>query len=232
MTERNITKLEKNIVYTFYNKDLLKESLTHSSYASESHSPFFHNERLEFLGDSILNSIITTYLFTHFTCKREGSLSEIRSSLTNNSFLSTIAIQITLEQCILLGKGEERQQGRQRKSLLSDAFEALIGAIYMDSSFNTTYDIITRLFQPHFKEIKQNSSIRDNKSILQEKIQKLFKTHPIYTLLQSTGKDHAPDFYISLLLPDKTIFYAQEKSIKKAEQNAASQALEYLDSLL
>lgn len=230
MKEDDIRLLEKNIAYIFKNKEILKEALIHSSYASESTSPIFHNERLEFLGDSVLSIIISTYLFNYFPNEREGVLSEMRSSLTNNSFLSDIAIQITLEKCIFLGKGEEKQNGRQRKSLISDAFEALIGAIYMDSSFNDVYNIVIKLFDPHFKNIKATFLVKDNKSILQEKVQKLYKTHPIYTLLQSTGQDHDPSFYVSLLLPDKAIFYAHNKSIKKAEQDAALQAIKYLNS--
>lgn len=219
--------LEDTLGYVFNNPDLLQRALTHTSYASEQKSNE-HNERLEFLGDAVLDLAISSHLFSLFPEEREGILTKMRASVVNATFLAGIAKQLDIQDYMLLGRGEELQGGRERESILSDTFEALIGAMYLDSDYKTVEAWIISLFLPHTKNLLFKPHIKDAKTVLQECTQKLFQICPAYHLQGTDGKEHEKTFTVSLELPDGQIFIAKEKSIKKAQQLCALQALEYL----
>lgn len=219
--------LEKILGYTFNNTTLLYTALTHTSYASEQKN-IEHNERLEFLGDAVLDLAISSHLFSLFPEEREGILTKMRASVVNATFLASLAKELDVQQYIFLGKGEELQGGRERESILSDALEAIIGAIYLDSNYPTVESWIVNLFIPHTKNLLFKPHVKDAKTVLQECTQKLFQKCPTYHLQSTEGKEHEKTFTVSLELPDTQIFTAKEKSIKKAQQLCALQALEYL----
>ena len=219
--------LEDSLGYTFNNPDLLHTALTHTSYASEQKSNN-HNERLEFLGDAVLDLAISKHLFSLYPEEREGILTKMRASVVNATFLATLAKKLNIQDYIFLGKGEELQGGRERESILSDTFEAIIGAMYLDSNYQTVEAWIIDLFIPYTKDLLFKPHIKDAKTVLQECTQKLFQICPIYHLQSTDGKEHEKTFTVSLELPDAQIFTAKEKSIKKAQQLCALQALEYL----
>lgn len=219
--------LEDTLGYVFSNISLLHTALTHTSYASEQKN-VEHNERLEFLGDAVLDLAISSHLFTLFPQEREGILTKMRASVVNASFLALLAKELGIQRYIALGKGEELQGGRERESILSDTFEAIIGAIYLDSDYPTVEKWIVKLFTPHTKALLHRPHIKDAKTILQEYTQKLFQTCPTYHLQGTDGKEHEKNFTVLLELPDTKTFLATAKSIKKAQQLCALQALEYL----
>ncbi|WP_456325014.1 ribonuclease III [Desulfonauticus submarinus] len=220
--------LFKILNYSFNNKDLLIQALTHTSYANETGTK--HNERLEFLGDAVLELAISDILYSKFPQAEEGKLTKARACLVNETSLANLARKLELGKFILLGKGEELQGGREKNSILADTFEALLGAIYLDSkNFFQTKKVISKLFFPLLpKKINTLTEKKDYKTQLQEYTQQKFGDRPIYTLIESSGPDHAKIFKVKVILPtpQKTEIFAEEQSIKKAEQLAAKKALQ------
>ena len=223
-----LERLQRDIPYHFSQVKLLHAAMTHSSYANEQQSVAPHNERLEFLGDAVLELCISDELFRRFPDAREGELTSMRSRLVNQETLAALARRLGIEQCIALGKGEESQGGRERSSLLSDAFEALLGAIYLDGGFAAAREAVQTLFIEHWPAQSGKSKGKDGKSRLQEVTQQFFKDRPIYTLVSSAGPEHDKLFTVRLELPDKTVFTAAGSSVKRAEQTAAHMALKFL----
>ncbi len=219
--------LQENIPYQFKQVKLLIEALTHSSYANEHLEGEGHNERLEFLGDAVLELCISEILFLRFTCSREGLLTSMRSKLVNQETLADIARTLELDKYLRLGKGEESQGGRGRDALLSDAMESLLGAIFLDGGFDAVRQVIEILFADVLPEQGERKRAKDAKSLLQELTQKIFKERPVYTLTRSEGPEHAKVFEVRLDCPDKKIFIAEGSSLKRAEQTAAKMALDY-----
>ncbi|MDL2291057.1 ribonuclease III [Desulfovibrio sp. OttesenSCG-928-F20] len=215
----------ENIPYSFRQVKLLGEALTHSSYANEQTEGHEHNERLEFLGDAVLELCISDELFRRFPTVREGELTAMRSRLVNQESLAALARRIGLNEKIILGKGEEAQGGRERDSLLSDAFEALLGAIFLDGGFEAARQIVRDLFIDAWPEKSAKAKNKDAKSRLQEVTQQLFRDRPVYALVGSQGPEHDKTFTVRLELPDKSVFTATGSSVKRAEQNAATMAL-------
>lgn len=224
-----LDRLQRDIPYHFSQVKLLSTAMTHSSYANERQSDAPHNERLEFLGDAVLELCISDELFRRFPDAREGELTAMRSRLVNQDTLASLARRIGLDACIALGKGEESQGGRERNSLLSDAFEALLGAIYLDGGFAAVSGIVRGLFLEHWPVRSGKSKGKDGKSRLQEATQRFFRERPVYTLVNSAGPEHEKLFTVRLELPDKTVFTAAGSSVKRAEQTAARMALKYLE---
>lgn len=225
-----LAALEHDLGHAFRNPDLLTTALTHSSYANERGDIAAHNERLEFLGDAVLELCVSETLFARFPEAPEGELTLLRSQLVNESSLAEAARRLCLNDCVLLGKGEEHQGGRERPSLLSDAFEAVIGALFLDGGYETARACVSRVFQPVWPAKPAAPKSKDFKSRLQEHTQRTHKARPVYALLGSSGPEHDKDFEVLVTLPDGQAIRATEKSVKKAEQLAAKLALDALSA--
>ena len=219
------SQLEKRLNYTFNNKQLIIEALTHKSYKKP-----YNNERLEFLGDAVLDLIVGEYLFSKFPKSNEGILSKIRASLVNESGFTLLARAIDLGQYIYLSSAEENNNGRDKPSLLSNAFEAIIGAIYLEAGLNTAKEISIKLLEESHPKIDLDSLSKDYKTALQEITQATHGVTPLYEMLGSSGPDHKKEFEIAVILDEKTIAKASGKSKKEAQQKAAEIALEALKS--
>lgn len=222
--------IEEKLKYDFKNKQLLKNSLIHSSYANEHQNENIkNNERLEFLGDSVINLIISDHIFKKNPDDNEGDLSKIRASIVCEPALAYISRNLNLGKYIYLGKGEELSGGRDRESILADGFEALIGAIYLDSNLDTVRKIILNKFED---QVIENCNIdpllRDYKTELQENIQLCKNTNIEYKIYKEEGPDHDKTFYTKVYLNGKELGKGKGKNKKESEQMAAKFALEGL----
>lgn len=224
----SLAPLEHALGHAFRQPALLVTALTHSSYANERGEAVKHNERLEFLGDAVLELCVSETLFARFPQAPEGELTLLRSQLVNESSLAEAARRLSLNEHVLLGKGEEHQGGRERASLLSDVFEAVLGALFLDGGYDAARACVARVFQPVWPAKPAAPKNKDFKSRLQEHTQKTHKSRPVYTLLGSSGPEHDKNFEVCLTLPDGQEITATEKSVKKAEQSAARLALDTL----
>lgn len=220
--------LEPALGHVFAAPDLLDLALTHSSWANECGEGQIHNERLEFLGDAVLELCVSTHLYHLFPDAREGELTKMRAHLVSTVSLAERARKIGLDGLLKLGRGEESQGGRSRDSVLSDAFEAMLAAVYEDGGFAAAQAAVGRLFADRWPKTAEKAMPKDYKTRLQEASQQRFGQAPLYTRLGSEGPEHAKVFEIALRLPDGTEFTATGSSCKKAEQGAARQALEVL----
>lgn len=225
--EPEFSAFEQIIGYRFQNQEFLYEALSHSSYANEKKKQRRSNERLEFLGDSVLSIVVSQYLFENFPELPEGELTKIRAALVCEKSLHRFALQISLGDFLLLGKGEAHTGGRQRPSILADAFEAVIAAIYLDAGLEAARKHILR-FIP--KNIPENRSVLfgDYKTALQEVIQKNPEEKVEYMLIDESGPDHSKTFAVEVCLNSNVIGRGQGKSKKEAEQMAAKEALELM----
>lgn len=223
-----LQQIEDALGYSFRNKDLLAVALTHSSYANEHGDGAEHNERLEFLGDAVLELCVSSELFTLFSEAREGDLTRMRAKIVSQPFLSRLAQECGLDTALLLGKGEESQGGRERPSLLSDAFEAILGAVYLDGGFDAVTTVVRTVFDGKWPVQKQGGPSKDCKSLLQEVTQRRFKERPVYALIGSSGPEHAKVFTVRVTLPDSREFTSDGPSLKRAEQIVACLALEHI----
>jgi len=215
--------LEKRINYKFKNENLLIEALTHKSYKKP-----YNNERLEFLGDAVLDLIVGEFLFNEFPSSDEGVLSKIRASLVNESGFATLANTINLGDYIYLSPAEENNNGRKKPSLLSNAFEALIGAIYLEAGLEVTRDIVIKLLNETYPVIDLDTLCKDYKTALQELTQANFGATPDYQLIASRGPDHRKEFEVAVVIDNKVVATAKGKSKKSAQQKAAEIALKKL----
>lgn len=221
--EKSLEQFQELIGYKFKNEALLYEALSHSSFANEKkgrHS----NERLEFLGDSVLSIVVSNYIFHHEQKMPEGQLSKLRASLVCEKALFEFAKEIDLGSYIMLGKGEENTGGRNRPSIVSDAFEAVIAAIYLDGGMRAASKHILR-FMPKDLHRRDNVSFRDYKTILQEIVQKNPEERVEYVLADETGPAHDKKFTINVMLNSNIIGTGTGSSKKNAEQQAAKEAL-------
>ena len=220
----DFTEFEKKIGYTFKNKELLHEALSHSSYANEVKRGRHSNERLEFLGDSVLSIVVSKHLFTHFKHLPEGELNKIRASLVCEKALFEFSQKIDLGKHILLGKGEENSGGRERPSIVSDAFEAVIAAVFLDGGMEAAEKYVLS-FIPKNIEATGSKSLHDYKTMLQEIIQKNPEERVEYVLADQTGPDHDRKFVVQVRLNSNVIGTGEGHSKKQAEQAAACEAL-------
>lgn len=212
--------------YQFKQIELLEQALSHRSYSRTA-----NNERLEFLGDSILGLIISRHIFQSFSNASEGDLSRIRASLVNKETLARIAQDIGLGDHILLGGGELKSGGYRRASILSDALEALIAAIYLDSGLEQAERVILSLFQEHLKNVPNGASLKDPKTRLQENLQSRKMELPNYEVEQTCGKSHDPVFTVRCSIASLNLHTSGSgSSRKKAEQQAAGRMLKKLKS--
>lgn len=221
-----IDELESKLAYSFNNKDFLKEALTHKSFSNENRSlNLKDNERLEFLGDAVLDLVISELLFKMHEDVNEGELSKKRSLLVREEPLSEIAMEIGLGEYLFLGKGEEQSGGRTKSSLLANALEALIAAIYLDSDLGNVKEFIKAFF---LSRLNSQDKLTDFKSELQEMSQKEKKGHLKYSVIADEGPDHDKTFQVALDINGEVVAQGKGKNIKEAEQMAAKTALQKL----
>lgn len=219
-----VKNFEQRIRYCYQNKNLLQEALTHSSYGNEGKKYGKNNERLEFLGDSVLSIIVAEHLFKNYDHLPEGELTKIRAGLVCEKSLHRFALQIDLGNELLLGKGEENTGGRERPSILADAFEAVIASIYLDGGFQEAQKFVLR-FIPKELNVEKINVLHDYKTALQEIIQKNREEKIEYVLVDEFGPDHNKSFVVEVHLNSNVIGKGQGKSKKQAEQYAAKEAL-------
>ena len=221
--KESVAALQEKIGYKFKNEKLLLEALSHSSYANENKN-LKSNERLEFLGDSVLSIIVSDHIFKHFSHIPEGNLTKLRASLVCESALFDFAKKINLGDYILLGKGEEQTGGRERPSIVSDAFEAVIAAVYLDGGMETAREYVLS-FIPEDITPKGSDAFHDYKTILQEVIQRNPEERVTYHLKSESGPDHDKHFTVQVMLNNNVIGEGTGRSKKTAEQAAAKEAL-------
>ncbi|QOP46614.1 ribonuclease III [Sulfurimonas paralvinellae] len=220
---KNIETLEKKLGYEFHDKKLIIEALTHKSYKQP-----YDNERLEFLGDAVLDLVVGEYLFKKFQHSDEGKLSKIRASLVNETGFDKLARALNLGDYILLSNAEDNNGGREKSSLLSNAFEAIMGAVYLEAGLKTVERIAIGLIEENHKEISLDSLFRDFKTTLQELTQARFGVTPEYKVIASRGPDHKKEFEVAVFIEDKEYARAVGKSKKIAQQEAAKLAVDIL----
>jgi len=221
---KNIKTLEEKLGYEFRDKKLIIEALTHKSYKQP-----YDNERLEFLGDAVLDLVVGEYLFRKFRTSDEGKLSKIRASLVNETGFDKLARALNLGDYILLSNAEDNNGGREKSSLLSNAFESIMGAIYLEAGLQEVQRIAIDLIEKNHEEISLDSLFRDFKTTLQELTQARFGITPEYRVLASRGPDHQKEFEVGVFIEDKEYARANGKSKKIAQQEAARVAVDMLN---
>jgi ribonuclease-3 len=218
---RELQLFEKHAGIRFRKLDFLNLAFCHRSYANESDDDIDNNEKLEFLGDSVLGLVVSEYLFKSLPEKAEGDLARIKSFVVSEDSLETIAKLLKVDNYILIGKGEEYSGGRNKKAILADAMEAIIGAYYLDSGFKSAKQFILKYIIPEINKVLENKHKKDYKTLLQEHVQKKYKTYPKYNLVKRTGPDHDKTFWIEVQINDMRFGPGEGKNKKVAEQNAA-----------
>jgi ribonuclease-3 len=220
-----VNPLEERIGYKFRNSLLLAEALTHPSVGHETQRHHFNNQRLEFLGDAILQLVITEYLFNHFSAEAEGQLTKLRSRLVSRETLRVRAAALDLGRYLMIGRGEEASGGRERASTLADAYEALIGAIYLDSDLETARKFILAQAKPDLDEIAQEPIDINPKGHLQELLQSISPRSPSYELISESGPEHDKTFVVKCVWENMVLGQGSGRSKKQAETAAAVDAM-------
>ncbi|MBP1581911.1 MAG: ribonuclease III [Oscillospiraceae bacterium] len=221
-----LDELEQKLHYTFNDRKWLEIAMTHSSYANEMKHSIQYNERLEFLGDAVLSIIVSDHLFNNYSAQ-EGDLTKLRAAIVCEKSLDVMARSIDLGKYLLLGKGEEMTGGRQRPSILADAFEALISALYMDGGIEAARDFVLP-FVKELLEHEERLSFKDYKTVLQEIIQQNPEEKLCYCLVAEKGPDHDKRFVVEVRLNSNVIGRGEGRSKKTAEQMAAKEALQLM----
>ena len=222
----NFADFEKKMNIFFKNKNLLMQAFIHRSYINENGGTgLSHNERLEFLGDAVLELIVTDFLFKKYPGYTEGELTALRSALVNAIIISEIATEIGMNDYLLLSKGESKDNGKARQYILANTYEALVGAIYLDQGYTVADKFINKTLLPHTEEIVAKKLWRDAKSLVQEKAQEFVSVTPLYKVLNETGPDHDKHFTVGIYFGLELIAEGKGKSKQEAEQAAALVAL-------
>jgi len=223
--KKKFDKLEKSLSLNFKNKDLLFQAFCHRSYLNEN-STFYlqHNERLEFLGDAVLELVVTEYLYKNFK-NPEGELTTWRASLVNTDMLARMAKKLEFNECLLLSQGESKDIGKARKSILANTFESLIGSIYLDKGYNDSKKFIEKNLLPELAHIIETGLYKDAKSKFQEESQSRAEITPVYKVLEESGPDHDKKFTIGVFLGEEQIAKGEGSSKQEAEIDAAKAAL-------
>jgi ribonuclease-3 len=220
-----IDELSETLGHTFKRPELLFQALRHASYVNEqSYSDLEDNERLEFLGDAVLDLAISHLLMERFKHAEEGDLSKFRATVVDEAGLYRVALTLGLGNYILLGRGEEQSRGREKPSILANTVEALLGALYLDAGFDKTMELIGRLFSPLLERLGTQEMVHDYKSLLQEYTQENYKTLPRYCSIKESGPAHDKTFTVVLTLNGEVLGQAEGKSKKEAEQKVAMEA--------
>jgi ribonuclease-3 len=215
--------------------NLLNSAFLHRSAANE--TPGFapgslreNNERLEFLGDAVLGAVAATLLYSKLPDKQEGALAKIKAVVVSEEVLSGLALQLQIDNLLILGRGEELSGGRTKKALLADAMEAIIGALYLDSGFKSVYNFVSKIIEPEISKVVEKRGLQDFKSQLQELCQKKFRKYPVYKMLKKTGPEHERFFWIEVNVAGIAYGPGMGRNKKNAEQEAAKMALNALGS--
>src|SRR3989344_5634209 len=225
--QNDIKTFEDAVGVSFVDPALLRQAFTHRSYINEHRGETSgHNERLEFLGDAVLELVATHFLYEKYPGKSEGDLTAYRAALVNTVTLSEVATAIGMNDYLLLSRGEAKDNGRARGVLLANAFEAFVGALYLDQGYETARTFITKYLFPKIDEIVKKRLWQDGKSALQEKVQEVEGATPSYSVIKETGPDHAREFTVGMYIKEKLISQGEGKSKQEAEQDAARAALE------
>ena len=219
-------KLFSKLNISFKEQNLVDQVFTHRSYLNEAKKQLNSNERLEFLGDSILSFLVSEYLYNNYPELPEGELTNLRSSIVKTKTLALVASELDLGNYLFLSKGEEEGDGRKNHSLLADTFEALLGAVYLSSGLNNVKSIITSFLLPKLTKIIEEKEYKDAKSSFQELVQDIYRVSPNYKVLEETGPDHSKQFTVGVYVNDTLFGKGQGKSKQEAEQVAAHVALE------
>ncbi len=225
---QNLSNLESKLLLKFNNQDLLLQALTHRSYLNE--NPSFRvgqNERLEFLGDAVLELVVTEVLFQQFPEKPEGELTSFRAALVNSKMLSDVSTDIGMNDFLLLSRGEAKDIGRARQYILANAFEALIGAIYLDQGYAEAKNFIDRIIMPRLEEVLSKKLYKDPKSLFQEEAQERVGTTPGYEVVNEWGPDHDKHFIVGVFLGKEKIAEGEGPSKQIAQEEAARNALHF-----
>lgn len=222
----DLTQLEEKIGHQFNNKELLEQALVHRSYLNE-HPDFRldHNERLEFLGDAVLELIVTEFLFAKYPGKPEGELTSFRSALVNANILSDLAMKLGMNNYLLLSRGEAKDTGRARQIILANAFEAFVGAVFLDQGYEVAQEFIKKALLPMIDDIVSNKHWLDAKSHFQEKAQEIVSITPSYRTLSEVGPDHDKKFTVGVYLSAEKVAEGEGPSKQEAEQKAAEAGL-------
>jgi len=224
--KKNIKSFAESINIEFKDLGLLETALTHRSYINEyAGSGRTHNERLEFLGDAVLEIIVTDHLFHKYPDKPEGDLTAFRSAVVNTNSISEAASKLNVNEYLLLSKGEAKDTGRAREYILANAFEAIIGAIYLDQGYEVATRFISENLFYKIDDIVENKSWKDAKSLVQEKAQEIFGETPSYEVLSESGPDHDKEFIVGIYFGKNLIAKGKGKSKQSAEQEAAQEAV-------
>lgn len=223
-----LARLEKTLGVTLRDPKLYLTALTHRSFLNEYRGDehLEHNERLEFLGDAVLELVVTDYLYHTFPEKSEGELTAIRSALVNTQALTEVAALLDINDCLLLSRGEAKDTGRARQFILANVVEALIGALYLDQGYEAARKFIERYILPRLERVLRERLWLDAKSYLQEFSQERFNITPTYRVLEATGPDHDRRFLVGAYLGEEEVGRGEGKSKQEAEQQAAHQALQ------
>jgi len=223
---KDFKELQKNLGIKFKDENLLKQAFVHRSYLNE--NPAFelrHNERLEYLGDAVLELIVTEYLFKNYPDLAEGEMTNLRAALVNSQMLSQVADRLGFNDFLYLSKGENRENGRGRQYILANALEAFIGAFYLDQDYESPKKFIYKTLIPELKDIIEKKLWRDHKSLFQEAAQERIGITPTYEVLEESGPDHAKKFVIGVYLADELAAKGEGSSKNEAQQQAAENAL-------
>ena len=224
-----LSVIEQRLGYAFANRQLLLEALTHKSYYHENkEGASQHNERLEFLGDSVIGLVVVEYLFLHTSSYTESVLAKIKSYIVSEPVFAEIAASLSLGEFLLLGKGEKSTGGRAKKSILADAFEAVAGAVYLDGGFERARDIVRGLFSERIETALVSGQFFDYKTELQERTQMAYGKLPEYRVISQLGEEHQRIFTVAVSLNGRLLGTASGRRKKEAETLAAKEALEKL----
>jgi ribonuclease-3 len=222
----NFSDFEKKTKIIFKNKDLLKQAFIHRSYINENPSAgLSHNERLEFLGDAVLELVVTDFLYKKYPSYTEGELTALRSALVNAIIISEVASSLGMNDFLLLSKGESKDTGKARQYILANTYEAYVGAVFLDGGYDVADKFITESLLPHTNEIVSKKLWRDAKSLIQEKAQEFVGSTPAYKVLHESGPDHDKHFTVGIYFGADLIAEGKGKSKQEAEQSAAMAAL-------
>ncbi len=223
---KEFTVFEKSIGVTFKDKKMLTVAFTHRSYLNENpNTGLEHNERLEFLGDAVLELIVTDFLYAKYKDEPEGMLTSYRAALVNATIIAEIALALGMNDFLLLSKGEAKDMGKARQYILANTFEALLGAIYLDQGYDTAEKFVKTYLLPRVDEIVSKKLWRDSKSLVQEMAQEHVGVTPAYRVIQESGPDHDKHFVIGIFFGDEQIAEGKGKSKQEGEQQAAEAAL-------
>lgn len=224
---KDLSGFEQRLHVSFKNKDLLLQALTHRSYLNE--RPSFrlgHNERLEFLGDAVLELVVTDELYAQFPDKPEGELTSYRAALVNSKMLAEVSLELEVNDALLLSRGEAKDVGRARQYILANAFEALVGALYLDQGYESAKEFIHRVLLSRTEEVIEKKLYKDPKSLFQEEAQERVSITPTYKVLKEEGPDHDKNFLVGVFLEDELIAEGQGPSKQIGQEEAARNGLQ------